>query len=226
MPLFPVFSPVAAAVVSSTYVANTTSDALQQTHTFTDHAIGTAADDRKIVVLLAVYGGPAPSMAIADVTIGGTSATQELTQRPSASGYDRDGVEIWSLNVSSGTTATIVVDAGHNIDEVNIGVYAIYGSGTSTNTNSTAAGDPITATLTIPAGGVGLGIAWQRDGAYTWIWTNLDEDYDYHLDGTLNETFSGASKTYSTLQSSITISADPSGVSNSQALGVVAYGPA
>jgi len=113
--------------------------------TFSSQAIGTAAADRRVVV---VWIGIQNSATAATVTctIGGTSATLVLRVQGGAdSGGNSAVMAIFELNVAAGTTATIVTTSNQTMFDNTIYVYAVYGASggpthnaqTSGNTNTT-----------------------------------------------------------------------------------------
>lgn len=148
------WNPGGSAVLS--YIGRLQSGA-QSPITFTNADIGTAASDRLVVVLV-TYGGNTSSLS--SVTIGGTTATPNVTQN--GSGWN--GVGIHSLVVPSGTTANIVVTTGGGIaqDVLNCYVYTITGlvSTTPTGVNSgysAGLAGPSTYPVTGTSGGVFIG---------------------------------------------------------------------
>lgn len=139
--------------------------------TFTDAAIGSAAADRLVVVTALGHNVGGSNRTITSVTIGGNAATvHEQIQSVGLS------AGVASLVVTTGTTATIVVTWSGALTDTRIVVYTITGL-TSTTPHDTgdAAGD--TMALDIPAGGVAIGIAGEKNGTLGDItWTGLTED--------------------------------------------------
>lgn len=72
--------------------------------TFTSTAVGTAASDRHVIVAVHLY--TAGSETCSSVTIAGNSMTQIDTEARGTTG----GVSMWRYNLTTGTTATIVVN--------------------------------------------------------------------------------------------------------------------
>lgn len=114
----------AASTPSIAYIG--TSDVSTGTpHTFTNHAIGAAAADR-LVVVVAQPVGTDGSGEVTSLTIGGNAATRhttEIGQLPQA---------IFSLLVTSGTTATIEANTVGGASGLKIHVYTITSSNSTT----------------------------------------------------------------------------------------------
>jgi hypothetical protein len=148
------------------------------TTTFTSQAIGTASATRIVVVGVGSYI-PAGSASISSVTVGGTGLT-----RVGGVGDPDFPVDIWAGNITTGTTANIVVTSSANQANTGIGVAAIDNvNATSTDLCGLVArssqGSPYTTTtpLTVPTGGVGVVVSHLfTTGAATFA--NLTEDLD------------------------------------------------
>jgi len=147
MSLYPVISPgVPDAVV--TYIGSTYSATNTSTYTFSSHSIGTAAANRTIAVALTGYFDA--SGVITSVSVGGNSATKRAEVDVTAS-----ELEIWDVDVSSGTTGDIVVAVSGTPHRLGVGVWALYGVGTPDDT-ATDTGTTLSQSLTISAGGVAI----------------------------------------------------------------------
>jgi hypothetical protein len=168
------------AVVS--YISGTEATTDNQTvYTFTDHAIGTAAADRLVVV---VTGAEEASLAHAPTacTIGGNAADLVVV----SDGANREGSGIFSLVVATGTTATIVVTFSATVDRGRIEVYTITGYASSTahdtdRVSATAAS--ISLTLDVPENGVAIAGIFKATANQAVAWTNADEDSDINVEG-------------------------------------------
>lgn len=165
----------ATAVSTDTSVDDAASSA---TTTFTNQAIGTASATRRVVVGVGVYA--AAGGAISSVTVGGTGLTR-LNGLIDSTDYVGDLCE---GNITSGTTADIVVTTSGTQNNVAIAVAAI------DNVNSTSTdfcgilarssqGTPYTTTtpLTVPTGGVGVVFGWVFNTNAT-DFSNLTKDLD------------------------------------------------
>lgn len=123
-----------------TFQAQSTNDAGAST-TITGAAIGTAAANRKVIVCASaiVAGGTATS---GSMTIGGTSATKIIEANGSVDGNTNHAyVGMFALDVSSGTTANIVMTwGGQSSFDGYISVYAAYSLSTLRGTNSFSGG--------------------------------------------------------------------------------------
>lgn len=152
--------------------------------TFTDQAIGTASADRIVVVAVTsdgIYGG------ITYVSIAGTNGTLIAKDETGYSGG------LYQRLVTTGTTATIIVTYGSNIQKVcGIQVGTLTGATeTPTDTEvrawySISEGPAqFSSSITIPTGGFGLCMissVWTANK--TVGWTNATEDY-YSASGAL-----------------------------------------
>jgi hypothetical protein len=215
---FGVFSGGTPATVS--FTDNVATDAVQTTYTFTTRAIGTAAANRVVVISCSMeQSGPSGLPTVASVTIGGISATQVATVTAS------DGTEVlemWEAAVPTGTTATIVVNLNNDSEFCAMGVWAVYGAGTTkyNSATSNSTGSPISASINSPAGGVIIAAS-AIGGGGTWTWTNVTENFDAtHRSG--NRNYSGASLAYAAAQTGLSVSATPSGGGSSAARLIVA----
>jgi hypothetical protein len=127
------------------------------TATFTSRSIGTAASDRYVIVGVSTNDG----IEATGVTVGGNSATKIHNTVDSGS----LNASLWMVNVTSGTTANIVVTSGDNIKLCFITVGAATGiSGTPPSGGAIAKSDmgfdsnPRTGTVTIPSGGFAVSV--------------------------------------------------------------------
>jgi len=170
------------------------------TQTYTSHSIGTASSDRLVVVGIASQCSS--NATISGLTIGGVSATLV------ANAADlRLPVAMFSLLVTSGTTADIVATYSSSQNTSTIGVWTITGlSSTTAHDTGSSLALPPTDTLDIPAGGVAIGVAGQNDSTGTFSWTGLTEDYDQQPESLIS---SGASDLFASQQTGLTITATP-----------------
>lgn len=127
------------------------------TATFSSVSIGTASSDRYVIV-----GIVNDSQSVSGITIGGVSATSAV-----ATGH----TAIYYLNVTAGTTATIVVTlaGAYNLIGIQVGILTgIDSTPTSTGVHPyDFVVDPQTVTATVPTGGVGVVIVNSASSAST-----------------------------------------------------------
>ena len=198
---FPTFSGSNKATVS---FAGDTFDATDlTTYTFSGHALGTAAGNRKVVVGVT---GSGSARTVASVTVGGISATLVKAE------IDTDAAsELWQADVPTGTTGDVVVVWSGSNSSCGIGVWAVYAAKSAAHDTGNNTADPMVDTLNIPANGVAIGIGC-ASGAQnpTSAWTNLTEDFDNSGSGEASVSFSGASDAFATLQTAREITQDQS----------------
>ena len=226
--LMPIYSPLKLSVASVSYASTNEDEVNRTNYTFSSQNIGTAASDRKVVVVINASG--AGTNDITGCTIGGSSATEE--QSSGLQGEARNA--IYSLNsVSSNTTADIVVTQGGNAGVMMIGVFAVYGASSTKNASGTQKGNAISPSisLAVPANGViiaGSCSAFSSGaGTNAVSFTNITERAEYNGDPPGGGGFVGgvASDAY---ENAATISVD-SAFNGSNAATVscaVSYGPA
>lgn len=185
------------------------------TYTFSSQNLGTAAADRYIFVGVTSRSSGTTN-TINSVTVGGVTATQVELQRTVTTVVNMAGLYIAA--VPTGTTGDVVVTFNATTLRCGIGMWGATGlaSATATDSDVSSANAP-TYAIDVVAGGFAIGVAYGADnnapGATTW--TGITEDYDGVSEGTNVNT--GASDTFETTQTNLTITAtfsDPdSGVS-------------
>lgn len=185
----------AGGTITSTFIAATGNTSDTSTYTFSGASIGTAASDR--IVVVAAWVRAASTVSISSLTIGGVSATAIVTAEGTGTASNR--LSIYALNVTSGTTADIVVNCSTAGVRAGIGVWRFSGQSTpsttahATATDTTASSNALSATINIPAGGTV--IAASADGGGTTLtctWTGATERYDIGVESVNAHT--GASK--------------------------------
>lgn len=197
------------------------SNANTATFTFSGRNLGTAAANRKMVV---VINGNADNRTVSSVTVGGVSATLATDGVTSARSQNLDGTtEIWQADVPTGTTGDVVITWSGAQNTCGFGLFAVYGGSAAATEVATSAANPPSASITAPSGGVIIGGAQHYNGAQTWTWTNLTEAYDSTMGGSRPQT--GASDAFATAQTP-TITCMPSGTPAGQTMVLVAFGPA
>ena len=218
MSLFPIISPAAAlGPVVITQTDESISTPNTTVYTYSSQAIGTASDDRLVVV---VTSSDHASSIVSTMTIGGDSMTKwfEVTDPPAS---------FWYRAVSSGTTAEIIVTWTVTVGNNQIGVYAV--TGASTTLHDTASGRPgsgtaPTTTIDVAANGGVIGSSFVDYGTYTWnAWVGITKDYDQKSE---NSNTSAAHDEFTAAETGRTITATPSSLtSNNLAVTVISLAP-
>src|SRR3990167_5631292 len=159
-----------------TYVGKTEDTSSATTYTFTDHAIGTAANDRYVIVGVFGFEDSASTKTISSMTIGGVAAT-ELVELSAATMGGCWG--FYGLSVPTGTTATIAVTFSAIQDGSAVMVWRANSlistspSATATDNTSSAA---LSTTISIQDGGIGIAICGRQSANTTYSWAGLTED--------------------------------------------------
>lgn len=165
-------------------------------HSFAAQAIGTAASNRYVIVLISIgqdvgttYTNGVPST----VTIGGVAATKLYAPIPT--GGDGDAiVSMWGALVPTGTTATIAMTWPVSQRRVGLATWALY---YNTMVPSYVGGRTFVDTANIdinvicPRNGAGLIHTTGGDesaGTYPTTWSaNITENYDQLIEGSSNQ---------------------------------------
>ena len=171
-------------------------------YTFSSQGIGTAAANRTVVVVGVAHINAG---TISGVTIGGNAAT-EIVYSVGGEGTASEEIGIWAYDLTTGTTADIVVTTGA-ANRCQIGVWALYGVGAPNQTieDTTA---PLSASITIEAGGVAVaGSVNNAEGSTVTSWgSDFTERYDTavepHTKASGADSTGGGSKTVSVTWSS------------------------
>lgn len=183
--------------------------------TFTSKSIGTASADRFVIVCVMFAGGAGTTLS---VTIGGSSATQ-LAFVSSGAGA---AAGCYGLTVTTGTTATIAVTTGTTSGGVGIWVYDAKGLTSTTPTataNATNNASALTTSINVSAGGFVVGTAGNQSGSDggSWSWTNLTKNGS-DVSPFSSRVFSGASASFATVQTGLSITATPSAGNSNNSL--------
>lgn len=208
-----------------TFVASTADTTNAAQYTFTNHAIGTAADDRCVVV--AIHSGIANAVStITGVTIGGNAATVVYQQDADVGSNSRVSA-IAALLVTAGTTATIVVDLSGTANRIRIGTFTLTGTEDCTtlaDSDFSEATDPSVA-LDVPENGSALGVCTDGGNATT-TWAGITEAYD-HSDESALMVSTAAADDFAAAQTGLTMTCDLVSTGDSAEIGVfVSWGPA
>ncbi len=172
------------------YESTASSTANSATYTFSSQGIGTAADNRTVVV--GAVGHADGSGAITGITIGGNAATQIVYSQGPSAGSEECG--IFAYDLTSGTTADIIVSLSGTPHRCQIGVWALYGVGAPDDTVTDIA-LPFSQSITISDGGVAIGVTMnnQSGGNVTSWGSDFTERYDTFIEP--NSAASGADST-------------------------------
>jgi len=195
-------------VATITFTANGESDAASTAvRTFSSTAIGTAADNRVIIVSVGTTGGGGGTDDCTSVTVGGTG----LSKLISVLHTDHTIAQIWAGSITSGASADIVVTWARAANRTGIGVWAAYNIGTMEDSGSasiSSSASAMSTDLDISAGGVAIGYTFTNGGTgKSFTWSNLTENFDENIDATGNH--SAASAAFAAAQSGLTVSSTP-----------------
>ena len=214
MSLFPIFAPVTAAVAtSSLVVTGTDATGGGNDHTFSSAALGTATDDRVIIVLTQINSnaagisgctvtvrGKPMAVVVEQISVGG--ATEQMV-----------GIYAYPLGADSGNTSgdivVTAVDQTHYQSE--IFVYDVKGITAATSStckdSDRATSNALTGTLAIPVGGFACAISrFGNSRGATWS-SPFTERHDAAHTGALYASVADSIGEFS----SATVSVTPSG---------------
>lgn len=171
--------------VTGSYTDGASSTGASTVHTFSNRSIGAvpgAGETRTIIVCVGIVS----TGTIGSVTLGGNA----MTLIDSVVTHSN---QVWTgfyqLSVPSGTTATVVVNAG--ISTAGIAIYRLIGANTTPYASSTDTADPIAMSLSTPPYGYAIASTQNRNrGAATWS-GGVTENYD--ADAGSTDFFSSAS---------------------------------
>ena len=158
---------------SLTFAASTGSDTDASSYTFSGHAIGPASDDRTVFVEVLTVGDP--SGAVSSLTIGGSGAANAVA----LPGANLES-EIWYLDVTSGTTADIIVNYSGTQVGCRIGVWSSTGidSGSGPTATGTSTASPGSISIAIPTGGILLSCTTINNPTTGFTWANITEEFE------------------------------------------------
>ena len=176
-----------AAALDIAYIGSTLASGAN-TNTFSGHSIGTASDDRYIVV--AISFSISAGRSFAACTVGGAATTilKHTVSGLSSNGHGEAIIVITDDPVTSGTSADIVVTQGGSAGGTNgstIGVYALTGLSSTSATHTagtTVSGSGGTGSMSIGVSDAGGTIAVMGAGGYSGsgfsnTWNNITQRY-------------------------------------------------
>ena len=185
------------------FLQNTGDTADNSTYTFASQNLGTANDERYIVVA-AMARKSGAGLNLSSVTIGGVSAT--IVKQQTNSTTNSNCVGIAMAKVPTGTSGNIVVTWDNSVNRCAIGVWRVLGvSGvTAYDTDGSTADDP-SVNIDCEARGVIFGASITATTGTT-TWTGIDENFDATLEGFI--AYSGGYKTFGSAQSGLLVKSD------------------
>jgi hypothetical protein len=196
---------VTAAPASVSFTSSDSTRSVLSVFTWSGKAIGTAASDRKVVVMVTGTGNTGGAKSVSSLTVGGVSAT--LVKRNQYSASTSYVLEIWQADVPTGTTGDIVATWNAAMYDCSMVAWAVYGAASAAHATINEEDEvPMNVLITIPANGVCIaGIGWNNNSGESITWTNLTEDAD--TVGGTNWGGGGASGAFSSLQTNRSITA-------------------
>jgi hypothetical protein len=149
-----------------------------------------------------VYAKSGGTVTTSSVTIGAVSASKLVGLTNSATGTDLS--EIWIGNVTSNTSATVVVVFNTSPLAAYIGCWEIHhliNAGVATNTSSATTNGGTMTLTSVPAGGIVIAASGDHTGGTT-TWANVTKNWD----NTPSRDQSGASAAFSSAQVNLAVS--------------------
>lgn len=215
-----------AAAVSYLQSADATS-AGASSWTFTGQNVGTAAADRKIIVIAMGRKAGASVESLTGVTVGGVTATQvvKTTRSGAAGGGAANAIGIYEAALPSGTTGDVVVTFSGNVGRCIVSLFRATGIDAShaSAADNAAAEDP-SASINVPVGGIAIGGCLAGgSGSTSEVWAGLTENVGA-LSGSFTR-YSAASDLFASAQSPLAITCNlsaPVGDTTAAIVGVFA----
>ena len=210
MSLIPIYSPFKKNVATIAYTDNKVSGtASTAVRSFSSCNIGTASDDRVVIVSIGTGGGGGGTDDCTSVTVGGTSLTKQFSRLHT----DHVIGQFWAGTITSGTSATIVVTWSRAANATGIGVWAATGLNISGGTTDDG------------SGGIALGYCFNtaaEDVNPTYSFTNLTTNFNSAVDYARSQ--GGGSAAFASAQSGLTLTASTS-ATNQLGVGIFASWP-
>lgn len=216
--------PVVPPVVS--YIGVTHDPTNKSSYSLASVAIGTAAADRIVFVLVTWASGNATPVTISSATIGGVAAT--IHAQVTAVATDAIGSAILSAAVPTGTTATIAITLSGSGGSIDVGVLAVTGLSSQTphaSATATTSAGACSNSVNVPAGGFVLACANFNDELSGVTWVGATERYDETNTDGVAERVTGASEASLAVQTGRTVSATSANTgSNVGCMSVASWG--
>ena len=170
--------------VSVVFTDESSDTADTTSYSFASQSFGDASSTRQIVICVALWR-PFNAGSISSLTVGGVSAS--LVKAQGSAGEVGQRVEMWSADVPTGTTGTVVVTTSVSFRACAIGVFALYGADSTANDtggdSSNSVGSAVmTDTINIPENGGLIGCAMQNNNSASFTWDYGTEEYDAVFD--------------------------------------------
>lgn len=192
------------------------------TYTFTAQNFGAERPDRVIILSFATRAVGNVAITASSVTIGGISATIAVQQRNF--NINTCMAMIAYATVPTGASGDVVVTLSHSTLRASASLYLASGIATTVSDSGTSTATNPTYDIDVPA--KGIAVAAVAAPVTSYVWTGLDERYDTNISGSAPQV-SGASNSFDTVQTNLTVTATPSGISESSQVAVfVSFGPA
>ena len=194
---------------TATYIDETDILTGATNYTFSGHAIGAAAADRRVVVGVHLVGGA--TQGVSSVTVGGQCCAEIVEKVLSVgSGANEQTVGLYEVALAAGTTADIVVNGARSSNGCYIGVWNVNGASGASVFNASDDAAPSAADPTIlmdcNANGCVITFSGNAGGSgSTHTWSNVTERFD--LVAEVNTAKSGADADFGATQSSLDCSA-------------------
>ena len=188
------------AEIEFTDSGSSTTDA--SSYTFSARALGSALNNRKIIICV-MAETPSSGRSISAISVGGVSATQVVAI---TAGTGSRINEIWIATVPTGTTGDVVVTiSGGNMVRCAVAVYRAENIPTAAYQTKTDNSGGLSVSVNVPARGIAVGSAYSATVA-AYGWTGLTEDLDIAVESQAR--FSTASAAFASVQSGLTVSVD------------------
>lgn len=193
--------------VTHTLTDATAAQQSSTTHTFLDLSIGSAADDRLVLVLVMHLND---GSGVSGVSVGEVSAARVVMVNEETPAQSSLAVECWLAAVPSGTTADVEI-AGLTVNQIVIAtVHRVAGADMSDpvadSDSGYAASSSAAITLDVPADGALVagcltGVATSEIFSHAWTGASEDLDGNINFDGTVFAASSASRETDSQLLS-------------------------
>ena len=180
---------------AATFAGSSGTDTNQTTYNFTGLAIGTASNDRYVVVAT----NTTSTVTCNSVSVAGTACTKLVERTNDAT------LSIWITNtpITSGTTATVSVTFSGASTNCGVVTWAVTGLELTTARDTmSGVGTTLSGTIDVPADGVLIAAATGLDSA---SWTGATERVEQSVDS-LVVSITGASDAFATAQTNRTVS--------------------
>lgn len=205
----------AVAPATVAFASSAVSGAATSSRNYGTLSLGTAAADRKIVVI----SSQANTINATSVSVAGNAAAKISADVVGATA----NLSIWIVAVAAGATGNVTVGYSGSSDRGGVGIYAVYGASSTPSDTGSSTANPGTDTIDVVAGGVVVAGYFTGGATSTYTWTNVTEGYDQTVDASYTHT--GAAAAFAGAQTGLAITATPSGSPSERAFAVVSLPP-